>query len=431
MKIEHLILFSEFALKVVLSLVFLLINLIVIDPYLKSKLNFYLLLVISGFLIKKVWTNIVFIVFFLFLISYVQPFYPYLFHNREISYHTSYSTIEYLGKTLQILTLFFLSIIISLKSIKTKEINFELELNNYFYTLFCICSLLFIHFFLKGESLLSGSYGSIEKQHSPLYEYTLLFLTPIAIGAQKSKFKVYIFYFLVFLISVKSVLYGGRITAIQAIFLSFIVFQSKKIRKGLILSFLVLGIFIMRIFTFIRNNIAEIALGEKSVLDMFYTGADATKPLATNQGDIAQASARVLGLLHDNLLTTEERIASFVQNILSIFTPGYKMSELVDLSLFMKDSYESGGGILFPVSFYVWFGYLGVILSGLFVAWIVNVLNYSNNIYLKVYGLVVLITSFRWFGYASFNPFKMCIYVLPLIMMGMYYISLKPLSKTT
>ncbi|MBW8327115.1 MAG: hypothetical protein K0M50_20290 [Prolixibacteraceae bacterium] len=134
----------------------------------------------------------------------------------------------------------------------------------------------------------------------------------------------------------------------------------------------------------------------------------------TNQGDVAHASARMIGLIDIGILDFENRISSLFYYIISIFTKGYTFSDLGSLALYKKEIYQSGGGGLMPVYFFVWLSYWGVILAGYIVSKIVNIFITSNNSYLLLYAALVISTYPRWLAYDPITMFKLCGYIFPI-----------------
>lgn len=402
-----------------LVVIFLLGNFLTIENLeINIRINFFIAIAIVLTLLIKSWQNIVVLIFFIFIGTYIEPFYYYIFKGINISYHTAFASIEHLSFVLRILTAFLLTVLLSLKKIGNNAdvLNnlIRFHSSNHRFIIVSVVALLMIHFFLQGNSIVVASYGSGEKMQSPLYEYTLIFIIVLATAIEHKRYRNFIIHSLILLIALKGLLFGGRITAIQSFFVAFIMFYSYKWRRKYVFIGMFSGFVLMRAFTAIRNNPALLLSSDFKISKFLFTDTEAIHTLATNQGDIAQASARILGMISTGVMDWGDRIMSFGYSVFSIFTPGLAVSPLADLSIYMKDVYGSGGGILFPVSYYAWFGYLGVIFSGLYISFVVNTYNYSRNTYLRIYSIIVIVSVFRWFGYASINPFKMCLYILPI-----------------
>ncbi len=354
-------------------------------------------------------------IFFIFSFTYVTPFYYHFFRDKVISAHQSFNNSYYLESTLVIYTLFLLSIFFFSKQIKNyipipQRITY-IRSNTRFLVLTAIIVLIVI-FGLQGDNLLNGAYGHIDKQQSPLFEYALIFIAITILYAKSSKLTLRIFVLLIFLTIFKDFLYGGRITSIQIMLLVYMMLFENKVSKIWIYIFLSLGFLAMVVFMSIRSN-PEIFLSGNFTIEDFFRSKN-KEYMVSNQGDVAQASARLLGLIEINILSTANRIKSFFHTFISILIPGVSISELDDLSYYFKDRYSSGGGALMPVYFFVWFSYFGVALCGFIVSRIIYIFSSTKNIYWLLFGCLAMSTFPRWLAYNPITLFKLCIYVIPI-----------------
>jgi len=354
-------------------------------------------------------------VFFIFSISYIAPFYYHFFFNTKVAVYDSFNESKYLLEVVRIYTLYLITIFFFSKS-TTNYIFLKQRLTNYSsskkYFIAISIALIIAIFGLKGENLFIGAYGHIEKQQSAIFEYSLIFILISITYLDSKKNKLYLLLLLIFFIILKDVLYGGRITSVQLILLIYILLYEDKIPKIWVYIILGTGLVFMEVIGAIRSNPALFISGNFTYADFLFT--ENKEYMMSNQGDVAQASARLIGLIEINILDYTNRFFSFISSIASIFTPGITISELGKLSSYKMEMYKSGGGGLMPVYFFVWLSYPGVILSGLIVSKIINIFLFTKNNYLLVYACLVMSTYPRWLAYDPITMFKLCGYVFPI-----------------
>lgn len=354
-------------------------------------------------------------IFFIFSITYIQPFIYHFFLDVSVSFHKSFNDSYHLGFAISVYTLFFLSIFtfsnqVSDYTYLRKRITYNSSNIRYYVILAII--LMLIHFTLRGESLLSGRYGSIEKQQSPLFEYVMIFIAVISSYINDSKLFKRLLFLVIFFMICKDFLYGGRITSLQVLLLVFILFFEDVISKKKIYLLMLFGFLLLTAVEAVRSNPFLFLSGNFTLSDLFIKSSN--HQLATNQGDIAQASARLIGLVESGVMTLKERVQSFIYSFISIFTPGFSFSNLTNLAAFKTDTYSAGGGAFFPIYFYVWLSYPGVIFSGFIVSKFIKVFINSTNNYLILFSCLVMCTFPRWLAYNPIVMFKLCMYVIPV-----------------
>ncbi|WP_157824544.1 hypothetical protein [Flavobacterium sp. ALD4] len=294
-----------------------------------------------------------------------------------------------------------------------------------FYSLLFIVLLLAM-FALRGQSMLSGnSYGDLDVEKSPLFEYSLVFFALAVCFYDQSKIKMSLILFLVSFILIKDLLYGGRITSIMLLLFTYSMYFEDKIAKKYVFILFGLSIFALISFQFIRTHPFLFLSGNISFSDIFNSVVEpnTNETLASNQGDIAQSSARLYGFVDKGILPFEDRISSFYYFLVSIFTPGISFSELGSLAQYKKDEYSAGGGGLLPVFFYVWLSYPGVVLSGYLVSRFNKLYVNAKKNYMIIFSGLLLATFPRWFVYSPIIIFKLCAYVIPfyLIFVNVFF----------
>jgi hypothetical protein len=136
--------------------------------------------------------------------------------------------------------------------------------------------------------------------------------------------------------------------------------------------------------------------------------------IISNEGDVFQSSVRLIGLIKIQALDAFLRVKSFIGFVLSIFVPAAWLPEEASLMTFKKGIYNSGGGGLIAVYFYVFLGWFGPLVISFYVFWIYGVAIFYKSIYLKFYVLLIFSTFPRWFAYNPIILFKLCLWVIPI-----------------
>jgi hypothetical protein len=114
----------------------------------------------------------------------------------------------------------------------------------------------------------------------------------------------------------------------------------------------------------------------------------------------------MLGLTTSGELGVINRFSSLFYNFFGLFLPQNVFPTVINLSRYMDDKYPVGGGGTFFIYFFVWLGYVGVILSGILLKYALTVRK-STRTGLSIYFLpIVLITLPRWSMYSPLNLFK-------------------------
>ena len=377
--------------------------------------------ILNAVFVIKFKENIPLFILFIFIFFYTFTFIYYFFFNYYLSVWPDFQSFDIFKKVLinHYLFIFFLGFITSSKI----NIDFELKINHILkydvliYCLLCIVFILFIVFGIRGENIFeSGIYADSETMNkSKLHEYNIIVYLFLLFYSKSNKFYIFFNTFLLLLFVSKTLLYGGRIEVLEICLLYFyyyFVFRNKVNYKH-IFFLSILGFFFMHISQNIRSNpLALINLDLGSIFDFtelfkFYS---AKTYIDSNQGDVIQSSARMIGLIDVGLIPFYNRIFGAIFFVFSIFLPSNILPEYSNLSVFKQALYSSGGGGLISTYFYVWFSYLGPIIIAFFLGVIFNVFFKTTNKYIKVYGLTILISFPRWFAYNPIQIVKFCLF---------------------
>jgi hypothetical protein len=402
--------------KILLVISFLLLFIASYFSIIANQLLLICSLLITVRLLYKFWNTPVFFLF-LFLLLFHFPFiFNYLldWEITNFSFFNNTKIIFYVGR------IFFLFQFVIFYFINEKIVytpvrdRIKVEPNQSLFYLLLIISILLYFTTLSGESLLTASYGSQEKHGSALYEYVVALILLAFTFSSKNKFQVYILStFMVFYVS-KDLLFGGRVSSLQMILLAYIIFIDRTIKFKIIIFYAILFIIFLKAFEFIRLYNGIIIGTDSFDIKTLYSLSGDIKVYGSNEGNVVYSSIRLLGLVKSGIISFYDRIYSLLFFLFSSINPGFKLPSISDLSSYLQDTYPCGGGGLFPIYFFVWGGLFGVAISGFFIGKVINWFMNSKNIFLIIYSIMILCTFPRWFAY---NP----IIVIKLSLFPIYF----------
>lgn len=376
--------------------------------------------------IFKFKENVPLFILFIFIYFYTFTFIYYFFFNYYLSVWLDFQSFDTYKKVLInhyvfIFVLGFFTSSITYSNLRLK-LNEIVRFNIVLYYVLCLVFILLVFFGIRGENIFeSGIYADSETmKKTTLHEYNIIVYLFILIYSKNNSFYLFLNSFLLLLFISKTLLFGGRIEVLEICLLYFYfyyVFRNKvDYRHILFLS--IVGFLFMYIFQNIRNNpLALINLELGSIFDFseLFNFKSAKTYIDSNQGDVLQSSARMIGLVDVGLIPFYNRIFGSIIFIFSIILPSNFLPEFSNLSVFKQELYSSGGGGLISTYFYVWYSYLGPIIIGFLLSIIFNSFFKSNNTYIKIYGLTILISFPRWFAYNPIQIVKFCL--LPVLIL--------------
>lgn len=360
----------------------------------------------------------------------------------RVSAWTYYNTKEYINNVLLLNSLFIYSFgnLLNAKVVATK-MNLDaygFKSHYVFWPLLAV-GLLMIQFGIKGDTILdSGKYGGGSVQRSTMHEYFILVYFVLLMVAPKTKLTGVALFLVLIIFIAKTILYGGRIEALQ-IFVLYIYYRwifDRKENRVLVYGFALFGYYVSSVFTKIRDNSLPLLRGDYMHYLNPTRSADAVKRdyMMNNEGDVLQSSARFLGFIHDGILDAGTRILSFFYMLLSVFIPSSLMPDYANLGQYRKDLAGSGGGGLVAVYFYTWLGYAGPFLIGAFLAYFINKGYSSRQLGFKIYAAILLVMFPRWYAYTPLLIFKFCfltvvVYLMVRIVHRTYFLKKGTLVK--
>jgi hypothetical protein len=259
----------------------------------------------------------------------------------------------------------------------------------------------------------SGGYAFSTETGSrnSLSEYAIIFLAASFLFSGKRKKNTLFLYLISILYCLKNLLQGGRVETVMVLFLLLVFdlayrFSFYKLLIGALFSFILLAM-----FSYFRDNPNSLFSleGYSSMLESFIDRKSRSY-ITNNQGDVLYASERMIILIKDQVLDVNSRIISFIYYIISPFIPSKYLPAEANLASFRTDLYSVGGGGLAPVYFFVYLSYVGIILLSFIVSKAFYGFTYSKmNSFLYLYGLLVIISTPRWFVYNPIFLVKFCL----------------------
>lgn len=353
---------------------------------------------------------------YIFFLTYSVNLIPYYFFDGEVSsFYFDFNDKVYFDKALIMHFLFLIGSFLGTKKWKKKIIfreNITFIDNQLVFWTTLIVMIFIVLFGKTGNSILqSGSYG-INKTSQlgglAVHEYFIIFI-PIAYIFGKGRMPLILLISSIYLF--KTLLFGTRIEVMQVMAMMFIFFEKRETSWRRIFPLLGLGFVIFAFIGIFRSNplafIYGTGLTDFNFLSLFKA--------FDNQSDIFYSSARLIGMVDTYAISTVERIQSGLYALISIVVPYKFLPEVANLAAFKKEIYPAGGGGMISSYYFIYLSYLGPFIIGLVVSKLINSSIESKNNAFVVYGILVLSTYFRWFGYSPIVLFKLCFYGVILL----------------
>lgn len=366
----------------------------------------------------KFRNNNIYFLFNVFIISYyIVLLKGYLF-NIPLTPHRQNFLGQSDEKCVIIYCLFYISIIIvffmAKKNNNNNGINSVKCYQNYLIYYFCI--FMTILFILLGHK--SFNFGSGYNKSSTIFnEYIIVwFFLSLIYADTKNKKRIVIIIFIIN--SIINFLLGDRISVLQIGILMFIMlFNNKFNYKKLIVAIL---------FVYLIFGIVDATRANKDFkISTFFNKRENVEMINNNQAEVFNSAITIIRLIDDKRVNELERKKAFIGYYIRIFVPQNKLSELSNLSGYAKKYYVNQGGGFIAAYWYVWLGWLGVIIVGLavgLVLYYLNVCKKNNNI--AIFTIMFISVMPRWLAYDPIQMFK-----IPIITIILYLIITRISSK--
>ena len=382
-----------------------------------DRLNSGVATVLAGVFLVKFRKSIPLLLLFVFIFSYVYESTKYFYGGIMIAPYRDFNKDDIINKVLLTNSIFVFTLG-NMISAKAGLIKMNLDRASfksaYIFWILVAIGIYIIIFGIRGQSLLSGAgYGTADK--STLHEYfVLLFFLLLLTRPNNSVIARFTVFGLYIIYCLKTLIYGGRVEVLQATLLLVFFYWILPQKVGKVIVFVGIGIslYISAVVSNIRTNPIQLLRGEYATLLNPIAGTEGRTILNTNQGDVIYSSARITGMTDQGIITTEIRAKSFITFMASIVVTTNKLPGYANLAGYRKTDYGAGGGGLIGTFFYVWFGFLGPVLIGLYLGFCINRGFRSSNIAIKIYAVILLVMVPRWYAYGPIIVFKLCLYTV-------------------
>lgn len=380
------------------------------------KLILILDLLLIFYLIYKYRNSKPIILLFLFILLTFQPFLNFYFWGQQISKHSSFNEPKYYNEVFMIYSLFIfiLSCLLVFSNFKVKfvrEMYPKIHIHGIWFYFISVVLYFLINFSTQGSNLLEseGNYGR-EGFITSYFEYGVLLLIILGHTLSNSRLRHVIYFLLTIFYIYKAIMFGSRITVISVLLLNLIVFES-KIRSLFFYSCILISYFIFNLIGLFRAFLFDFNFSD---IFNFAFLSNSNDIQSSHQSDVIHSSVRLIGMLDNNIITLQDRIISFFSNLSAIIVPFKFLPDIANLSMYRSYDYDVGGGGILPIYFFVWFGYLGILICSFIIFLYFSLLKRKQSIFNLLF-VVFLVTSPRWIMYSPINLFKMSFLFLLMI----------------
>lgn len=380
--------------------IFLLFLNCILEKNINAICSFYSIFICLYF-VYYVYKNKMLLIIFICLLYFVYSICIFNYYDNHINNSfKGFVGSEYSTHSLNILLLFLLFLLFflpkNINDIKVKTMLYKKKapmligvLSNLF--------LIFILIYGFGRPETLGDRGS----PSALYEYSIVIFIVLYYYYHNNIIVKKMTTVILFLFVFQNLIFGGRVTAIQLIFVYLIFLRIDNISRKVIFLGSFLGVFVMSLVGAFRGNILFIDLD-----DIYIT----FKTLFENKllNDTAYSSyytSTTFLVMKDQLTFSQIWHYAFMYLLSIPFGSIIKDSNLSLLSHQYVNHYF--GGIL-PFFFYFYFGFLGVVFISFYLSKLFKSINSMENKkgFKTCFSIYIVSTVFRWFLYSPNNLFR-------------------------
>jgi hypothetical protein len=291
-------------------------------------------------------------------------------------------------------------------SIKKKD-------NKYIY--FVGLCVLFVFWIFGYSSTMGDTYQSNTRT---IYEYSILIFIVVWFYSGNSKIKKFSLYFYAIIYILQAITRGDRSSAFPMILALFLIHNYKiSIRTLLLLA--IGGIFASNVISAYR-----IAFSITELKSIFFDKYGMTAFLSDTVSQSYYTGISILNT-RDLIPSTMGYFINFLGGI--IMGGSFNNADVGAISY--NYLLNKGGGFYFSW-FYFWFGFLGVALSSIFLGYLIKILFRSENNYIKLYKISLIVMSFRWYLYTPFVLFRSVLFIFTVLLLLCYIVE-KLTSKKT
>ena len=372
-----------------------------------NNISAFFVLIIPLFLAIKFRFNPIMFLFF-FILSYYNysiVFSRYInFISFEYTEFYNNVTIELYGLSINILMVFCFILAFSFKKFpfkyKYSEGYFFSNNKNVFVVLIFLFGILLCNLFGLDKSMF-GLRGSI----SSIYEYATILFIFAFYYCGKSKFLKFLVSLTAILYTFQGFVYGERITGLQILVVVYIYIYSSKLNYKKMLVVGLLGIIGMSFLGSYRSDysisLQSFILNIKNIFE--------NRMLTFNGMDLAYYCSLTFLLVRKEISFIKE-IDLFMKFLYSIFLGFSKVPE-ANLGTYTRNFYWHYNGGIYPIYFYFYLGWIGVIFFSFISRFILKLIGrvYKNdNKFNKLFFVLIITTFSRWYSYNPQILFRQC-----------------------
>ena len=252
-----------------------------------------------------------------------------------------------------------------------------------------IILLMLIFVFGFGRSVADGERGTV----SSIYEYSvMIFLMGFMYSGNNKFFKVMLL-IIAALYCVQDLIYGGRITSLQMIIMVYLVFfHDKKINLIKIAPLVLLGLLVFSAVGELRGNFN---FSIESLVNAFESLLGGSFSLDTAYAAFYASQVFVKVSFLDSWIIKLSNLWAFFA---SVFFGGRVPNS--NLSSYTQNMFWHGGGGLTPFYMYYYLGIGGVLLTAIYIAFLLKKFKWNKSYFSKVIVIYLSCTVPRWYLYS-------------------------------
>lgn len=237
-----------------------------------------------------------------------------------------------------------------------------------------------------------------------IYEYSILIFLVVWFYSGKSNIRLLLLYFFAIMYILQALVRGDRSSAFPMI-LALVLINDFKINLRTLIILAISGILASNIVSAYR-----IAFSLSDLKDIFFDKYGMTAFLSDT---VSQSYYTGITIVKSHYLvnSTESYFFDFLGGI--FLGGGFRNADVGAVSF--EYLLNKGGGFYFSW-FYFWFGIVGVIVGAIVLGYIIRSLFSSQNNYIKLYRICLIVMTFRWYLYTPFVLYRSVIFILSVLL---------------
>lgn len=233
---------------------------------------------------------------------------------------------------------------------------------------------------------------------TPIYEYSSILMAILFYYSGNNRLYLIVGRVLVLMFALQSLVFGGRVDAIQFLLVMFIMNYMHKMKMHIIILIMIFAFFILSLIGAVRG---ELLSGDFDVGNIFRNLAEGG--FANDTAYYAYYCSESFVYVKD--LLSADRVLQLFWDFVKYIFIGSKAGEDAFLPDVTQGYVSHCNGGIPPFYFYFYLGIPGILIAGLLVSFYINLVisvrKYSSG-YFKIVVLWVVCSVFRWYLYTPF-----------------------------